>query len=77
MVKTWKQGGIEDDYVEDLIRQGRITKNSTAKDLKDGWPKMFGEFSSETIRNHLNVLKKAKGLMGELLIIHWVLNKIA
>lgn len=63
MVKQWKTGGAEDSFVLNEIRSGKITKKTSAKDLKDAYPEVFGEFNTGVIRNHLNVLKRAKGLL--------------
>jgi hypothetical protein len=67
MVKTWKTNGDEDRHVLKLIKEGKVTKTTTALDLKNTYPEKYGEFSSAVIRNHLNVLKKAKGIQRKLL----------
>lgn len=62
MNKQWKIGGNEDKTVISLIRNGRITKKTTFKELKKMNPEVFGEFTDHVVRNHLNTLKRARGL---------------
>ncbi len=61
-VKQWRQGGEEDKFIEKKIKKGEINKHTPAKTLVQKWPGMFGSFSENVIRNHLNLVKRAKGL---------------
>lgn len=45
-VKVWKNGG----------------KNTKPSSMKEKYPTMFSGFSDNLIRNHLNDLKRKKGL---------------
>ena len=69
-VKTWTNGGDEDKYVIKLIKDGKVTKNTKPKDLVSNYPKMFGDFSSNVVRNHLNALKRSNGLYCKCFRMH-------
>lgn len=61
-VRHWKNGGKEDQVVEKMINEGTITKNTKGSSLKDLNHAVFGVFSNNVIRNHLNELKRRNGL---------------
>lgn len=61
-VKQWKKGGEEDKFILKLIRQGKITAQTKPNALKAEYPNIFGGFSSNVMRNHLNILKFSNGL---------------
>jgi hypothetical protein len=63
MSKQWRSGGEEDKFVINLIKDGKVTKKTSAADLKSWHPTIFGEFNDQVVRNHLHVLKLAKGLL--------------
>ncbi len=61
-MKQWKKGGEEDKFILKMIRQGKITAQTKPSALKAEYPNVFGSFSSNVMRNHLNVLKFSNGL---------------
>lgn len=61
-MKQWKKGGDEDKFILKMIRQGKITATTKPAVLKAEYPQMFGGFSSNVMRNHLNILKFSNGL---------------
>lgn len=60
--KQWKARGEEDKFVENLISKGKITKDTNAAALMKTYPKTFSGFTANVVRNHLNILKRSKGL---------------
>lgn len=60
--KQWKKGGDEDKLIIKLIKQGKITASTKPAHLKADYPEQFGGFSSNVMRNHLNILKFSHGL---------------
>lgn len=69
MPKTWKTGGEEDKFIKKLIRSGKIHKYTKPTKLIHDHPDVFGGYSSNVVRNHLNSLKRANGLYRELLLV--------
>lgn len=61
-IRQWKNGGKEDQVVEQWIADGQISKNTKGSELKSMNPQVFGPFSNNVIRNHLNELKRRNGL---------------
>lgn len=59
---VWKNGGKEDRFIERLISEGLFTKNTKPYAMKERFPAIFGDFSENVIRNHLNDLKRKHGL---------------
>lgn len=62
VAKQWKADGEEDKKLDSLITKGKINKFTTPKELQKEYPDVFGTFSLQVMRNHLNVAKRAKGL---------------
>ncbi|KAJ6648088.1 hypothetical protein Bhyg_03313 [Pseudolycoriella hygida] len=65
MVATWKNDGEEDKFIVKLIKQGKVHKLTSPAFLKSTYPVVFGAFSLNVIRNHLNALKRNSGLFLE------------
>lgn len=60
--KQWKQDGEQDKFIKNLIKQGKINKFTKPSSLASDYPAVFGEFSPNVIRNHLNIVKRNCGL---------------
>jgi len=60
--KIWKQNGPEDKFLTKLIKDGRVSKNTTASLLKKQHPEIFSDFTCNVVRNHLNELKRVNGM---------------
>lgn len=58
----WKSGGEEDKTLTKLIKQGKVNKFTTPSNLKCEHPAIFGSFTTEVIRNHLNTAKRTNDL---------------
>lgn len=58
----WKNEGEQDKFIVKLIREGKIHKATKPAFLKATYPSVFGNFSLNVIRNHLNLLKRSSGL---------------
>lgn len=69
--KQWKNGGDEDKFIEKLISQGRVNKFTKPSSLKKTYPNTFGAFTPNVIRNHLNILKRNKGLYRKYTITYF------
>lgn len=61
--KVWKQNGEEDRYIIEQIKEGRITKHTKPIELSS--LDLFKGYSSNVIRNHLNLMKRTHGLYCE------------
>lgn len=61
-VKSWKNGGEEDKFIEKLIKKGKINKYTKPMALKKAHPDVFGEYTINVVRNHLNIIKRRNGL---------------
>lgn len=61
--KQWKTGGQEDKMIQKLIKKGKINKYTKPTTLQSDHPGMFGSFNAQVMRNHLNIAKRASGLM--------------
>lgn len=60
--KHWKTDGEEDKFLKKLIQKGKVNKNTNARTLLSDYPAVFGTFSENVVRNHLNVAKRSSGL---------------
>lgn len=60
--RQWKTGGFEDKFLENLIQQGTVTKSTKPIYLVTKYPTVFGGFSVNVVRNHLNTMKQMFGL---------------
>lgn len=60
--KQWKTDGEEDSKLHSLIQKGKINKYTSPKDLQKEFPDIFGPFSLQVMRNHLNAAKRLHGL---------------
>lgn len=60
--KFWRHGGIEDKILEDMIDNGTLTTSTKPSSLKLMNSSVFGQFSDNVIRNHLNDVKRKRGL---------------
>lgn len=58
----WKHEGEQDKFIVKLIKDGKIHKDTKPAFLKATYPAVFGAFTINVIRNHLNVLKRAAGI---------------
>lgn len=65
ITKQWKTDGEEDKFIQKLIKKGSINKYTTPKSLLTGYPAVFGNFSENVIRNHLNLAKRSSGVLCE------------
>lgn len=61
-IKKWTTDGEEDKKLQSLISDGKINKYTKPADLQKDHPKIFGPFSLQVMRNHLNMAKRANGL---------------
>lgn len=62
VAKQWKSDGEEDKKLHTLIMKGKVNKHTTPKELQRDFPDVFGPFSLQVMRNHLNAAKRANGL---------------
>lgn len=54
----WKHDGEEDKFIEKLIKEGGINKFTKPATLLTRYPNVFGKFSVNVVRNHLNAMKR-------------------
>lgn len=64
--KQWKTDGDEDKFIVKHIKSGKINKNTTPRALMNDFPAVFGSFSENVVRNHLNLAKRKNGLFCNL-----------
>lgn len=67
--QKWVKNGTEDQFLQKLIKQGKVTEDTTPKYLKDTYPEKFGKHSTYVIRNHLNVAKTASGMFCKIFVL--------
>ncbi|KAJ6634577.1 hypothetical protein Bhyg_13151 [Pseudolycoriella hygida] len=60
--KQWKKNGEQDKFILKLMRNGKINKDTKPVTLQKDHPALFGDFSTNVIRNHLNMLKMSYGI---------------
>lgn len=65
IMKQWKSDGEADKFLYKLIEQKKITRNTNPRTLTNDYPSIFGAFSENVVRNHLNIAKRATGLYRE------------
>lgn len=58
----WTTDGTQDKFLEKLIREGKITKETSPGSIKNEYPRVFDNFTTAVIRNHLNHLKRRNGM---------------
>lgn len=61
-LKQWKSGGIEDKFLEKLLKQGKVSKNSMPVEIKNEYPHVFKDYSLAVVRNHFNDFKRRNGI---------------
>lgn len=62
VTKQWKNDGEEDNKLRSLLTKGKINKFTKPVDLQKDYPEVFGSFSLQVMRNHLNAVKRTNGL---------------
>lgn len=62
----WKSDGKEDKFIQKLIKDGKINKFTKPHTLKINYPDIFDGFSSNVVRNHLNLLKRQNDIYCKL-----------
>lgn len=60
--KMWKADGPEDKKIQNLIENGKVNKYTKPSTLQRDYPNIFGSFSPQVMRNHLNAAKRRSGL---------------
>lgn len=73
--KQWKVNGEQDKYIVKLIKRGIVNKYTKPLTLKNDYPGVFGTFTENVIRNHLNDVKRRNGLyckfINELFLLYF------
>ncbi|KAJ6639446.1 hypothetical protein Bhyg_12191 [Pseudolycoriella hygida] len=57
-----KNKTVEDKFLLKLVKKGKINKSTKPASLKSEHPTVFGEFSTNVIRNHLALIKRSSGM---------------
>lgn len=65
----WKSFGVEDKFIQKLIREGKIDRDTTASMMQKEYPQIFGKFSNPVVRNHLNDIKRRNLLLGKIYLV--------
>ncbi|KAJ6642859.1 hypothetical protein Bhyg_07815 [Pseudolycoriella hygida] len=60
--KQRKKNVEQDKFIVKLMRNGKINKDTKPVTLQKDHPALFGDFSTNVIRNHLNMLKMSYGM---------------